>query len=252
MLMTQSSVRIPFEDITCWEVSFLPPAMATATPLRKKRNFRGLQLQVNDPPAAPSNSPKISLNLANIQPLNIRKSSQTPTVTKPRSTLPAEAASQPEVTSPDDIVTPVSTLPLKGVVPGGSKPPGGRKRPPPMTLQAPKLPPSNINVESTPSITTSDESNPVTVMSTANSATNTASFSRRNTYHVHLSNALANLDMNREIKFELKSEDLMDLQELGAGNGGSVKKVEHMPTGTIMAKKVCLYVNVAALVVECT
>jgi len=58
--------------------------------------------------------------------------------------------------------------------------------------------------------------------------------------------------MNREIKFELKSEDLMDLQELGAGNGGSVKKVEHMPTGTIMAKKVCLYVNVAALVVECT
>lgn len=250
--MTPSSVKILLKDITCWEVSFLPPAMATATPLRKKRNFRGLQLQVNDPPATPSSSAKISLNLANIQPLNIRKSSQTPIVTKPRSTLPAEAAPGQEATSPDDIVTPVSTLPSKSVVPGSSKPPGGRKRPPPMTLQAPKLPPSNINVVSTPPVIASDEGNSVTVVNTANSATNTASFSRRNTYHVHLSNALANLDMNREIKFELKSEDLMDLQELGAGNGGSVKKVEHMPTRTIMAKKVCLYVNVAVLVVECT
>ncbi len=61
---------------------------------------------------------------------------------------------------------------------------------------------------------------------------------RRNTYHAHLSNALANLDMNNEIKFELKAEDLKDLQELVQGNGGSVKKVEHLPTGTIMAKKV--------------
>lgn len=48
--------------------------------------------------------------------------------------------------------------------------------------------------------------------------------------------------MNAEIKFELKAEDLKDLQELGQGNGGSVKKVEHIPTGTIMAKKVrCVY-----------
>jgi mitogen-activated protein kinase kinase len=44
--------------------------------------------------------------------------------------------------------------------------------------------------------------------------------------------------MNAEIKFDLKNEDLKDLQELGQGNGGSVNKVEHVPTGTIMAKKV--------------
>ena len=31
--------------------------------------------------------------------------------------------------------------------------------------------------------------------------------------------------------------DLKDLKELGQGNSGSVKKVEHTPTGTIMAKK---------------
>ena len=61
---------------------------------------------------------------------------------------------------------------------------------------------------------------------------------RRNTYHAALSNTLANLDMNAEIKFDLRNEDLKDLQELGQGNGGSVKKVEHTPTGTIMAKKV--------------
>ena len=45
--------------------------------------------------------------------------------------------------------------------------------------------------------------------------------------------------MNSETKFhDLHNEDLKDLQELGQGNGGSVKKVEHTPTGTIMAKKV--------------
>ncbi|KAG5221355.1 MAP kinase kinase (MEK) [Salix suchowensis] len=43
--------------------------------------------------------------------------------------------------------------------------------------------------------------------------------------------------MNAEMNFELRNEDLKDLQELGQGNGGSVKKVEHTPTGTMMAKK---------------
>lgn len=46
--------------------------------------------------------------------------------------------------------------------------------------------------------------------------------------------------MNAEMNFELRNEDLKDLQELGQGNGGSVKKVEHTPTGTMMAKKVSL------------
>jgi mitogen-activated protein kinase kinase len=44
--------------------------------------------------------------------------------------------------------------------------------------------------------------------------------------------------MDTEVMFDLRAEDLKDLQELGRGKAGSVKKVEHTPTGTIMAKKV--------------
>ena len=62
------------------------------------------------------------------------------------------------------------------------------------------------------------------------SAPATASASK--TYHSALSEKLANFGE------DLKNEDLKDIQELGQGNGGSVKKVEHTPTGTIMAKKV--------------
>ena len=59
------------------------------------------------------------------------------------------------------------------------------------------------------------------------------------TYHTTLSTTLANLELNSENKYhDLRNEDLKDLHELGQGNGGSVKKVEHLPTGTIMAKKV--------------
>lgn len=64
------------------------------------------------------------------------------------------------------------------------------------------------------------------------SAPATASASK--TYHSALSEKLANFGE------DLKNEDLKDIQELGQGNGGSVKKVEHTPTGTIMAKKIVL------------
>jgi mitogen-activated protein kinase kinase len=36
----------------------------------------------------------------------------------------------------------------------------------------------------------------------------------------------------------MKAEDLREIGDLGSGNGGSVKKVTHLPTGTTMAKKV--------------
>ncbi|KAI0301193.1 kinase-like domain-containing protein [Multifurca ochricompacta] len=42
------------------------------------------------------------------------------------------------------------------------------------------------------------------------------------------------------LSYDLRDEDLKDLNELGQGNGGSVKKVEHVPTHTIMAKKIVL------------
>lgn len=68
-----------------------------------------------------------------------------------------------------------------------------------------------------------------------------SSTSARRNMAATLSSTLANLDLNASgrKKFDVKSEDLKNLQELGQGNGGSVMKVEHVPTGTIMAKKVC-------------
>jgi len=60
---------------------------------------------------------------------------------------------------------------------------------------------------------------------------------KRSARHASLSSTLAKLDLTAA-EFSLKNEDLKNLAELGQGNGGSVVKVEHVPTGTIMAKKV--------------
>lgn len=46
------------------------------------------------------------------------------------------------------------------------------------------------------------------------------------------------LEIGVEFKLDLRSEDLIVLKELGAGNGGTVSKVEHAATKVIMAKKV--------------
>lgn len=53
----------------------------------------------------------------------------------------------------------------------------------------------------------------------------------------HASNGDDNAATKRPT-FDLQHDELKSLQELGQGNGGSVMKVEHVLTGTIMAKKV--------------
>ncbi|RKP05393.1 kinase-like domain-containing protein [Thamnocephalis sphaerospora] len=45
------------------------------------------------------------------------------------------------------------------------------------------------------------------------------------------------LEIGVELKLDLRPEDLQVIEELGAGNGGTVSKVMHMPTRVIMAKK---------------
>lgn len=50
---------------------------------------------------------------------------------------------------------------------------------------------------------------------------------------------LSTLEIGLEFKLDLRAEDLKVVNELGAGNGGTVSKVIHAPTKTIMAKKVC-------------
>ena len=49
---------------------------------------------------------------------------------------------------------------------------------------------------------------------------------------------LADLALSKKEQLNIKAEDLEILHELGAGNGGTVSKVLHKPTNTIMARKV--------------
>lgn len=62
----------------------------------------------------------------------------------------------------------------------------------------------------------------------------------RTSYHSKLSEQLANLDVGAD-KLDLKLDDLEEMRELGAGNGGTVKLVKHVPTQTTMAKKVSFF-----------
>lgn len=49
----------------------------------------------------------------------------------------------------------------------------------------------------------------------------------------------AQLEIGIEFNLDLRPEDLELIKELGAGNGGTVSKVRHIPTNTVMARKVC-------------
>ena len=53
-----------------------------------------------------------------------------------------------------------------------------------------------------------------------------------------ISNRLGTLEIGVEVQLDLRAEDLQVIQELGAGNGGTVSKVMHVATQKIMAKKV--------------
>ncbi|KAI0473224.1 MAP kinase [Xylariaceae sp. FL0804] len=48
----------------------------------------------------------------------------------------------------------------------------------------------------------------------------------------------AQLEIGIEFNLDLRQEDLEIVKELGSGNGGTVSKVKHLPTGTMMARKV--------------
>ncbi len=48
----------------------------------------------------------------------------------------------------------------------------------------------------------------------------------------------AQLEIGIEYNLDLRPEDLEFIKELGSGNGGTVSKVRHIPTNTIMARKV--------------
>lgn len=49
---------------------------------------------------------------------------------------------------------------------------------------------------------------------------------------------LSDLEIGLELRLDLREEDIQNIEELGAGNGGTVYKVLHIPSKRIMAKKV--------------
>jgi mitogen-activated protein kinase kinase len=55
------------------------------------------------------------------------------------------------------------------------------------------------------------------------------------------SNRTDTLEIGLEFRLDLRSEDLIILKELGAGNGGTVSKVMHASTKVVMARKVQIF-----------
>ncbi len=58
---------------------------------------------------------------------------------------------------------------------------------------------------------------------------------------VHENEQSGMVDIPQALKLNVELQDVQVIQELGAGNGGTVHKVLHKTTGTIMALKVRLF-----------
>lgn len=58
------------------------------------------------------------------------------------------------------------------------------------------------------------------------------------------------LEIGVEFQLDLRAEDLIVLKELGAGNGGTVSKVQHAATKVIMARKVCWEWKICGIVTD--
>jgi mitogen-activated protein kinase kinase len=159
--------------------------MATpTTPLRKKRNYKALILDVSQTPPSPQPEP-----------------------------LPIPIASR-AAPSPAN---------AKGALTVG----GSKKRPPGLTLGT-KGP-----AKAVPAPQHDDGMLTIPAPSSAQGTGSASPF--RSNYQSTLTQQLEALSLGQ---VAIKAEDLREVGELGSGNGGSVKKVLHLPTGTSMAKKV--------------
>ena len=104
---------------------------------------------------------------------------------------------------------------------------GAKKRPPGLSLGT---------KASTKTAPTSQHDDGMLTIPAPSSAQGTGSASPfRSNYQSTLTQQLEALSLGQ---VALKAEDLREVGDLGSGNGGSVKKVLHVPTGTLMAKKV--------------
>lgn len=191
-----------------------------ATPIRKKRNFKALQLNVGgDAPASSVTAAPKDSNAAKEQPVGISMRTA-PTATGPglKKRPPPFALKAPRVDSNSGMVSAIE--PSANSVLGGADGVNG----------------ANGSAGANGSYVVSS-SGPSSAPLTNNNVN-----VKRNTLHQTISTTLANLEATStaEVKYDLKNEDFVDIQDLGQGNGGSVKKAEHVPTKTIMAKKTVL------------
>ena len=157
---------------------------APATSIRKKRNFKGLGVDISRPPPSPQPEP-----------------------------LPIPIASR--------------AAPSPANAKGASAAGGAKKRPPGLTLGT-KGP-----AKGAPAPQHDDGMLTLPAPSSAQGTGSASPF--RSNYQSTLTQQLEALSLGQ---VALKAEDLREVGDLGSGNGGSVKKVLHVPTGTLMAKKV--------------
>jgi len=159
-------------------------ATPAAPPIRRKRNHKGLGLDVSRPPPSPQ---------------------------------------------PEPVPIPIATraAPSPANAKGASAAGGAKKRPPGLTLGT-KAPAKAAPVP--------QHDDGMLTIPAPSSAQGTGSASPfRSNYQSTLTQQLDALSLGQ---VALKAEDLREVGDLGSGNSGSVKKVLHVPTGTLMAKKV--------------
>lgn len=200
-----------------------------ATPIRKKRNFKALQLNVGgEAPASSVTAAPKDANATKEQPVGISMRTA-PTATGPglKKRPPPFALKAPRVDSNSGMVSAIE--PSANSVLGGADGANG-------TNGSAGANGSYLVASSGPS------SAPLT-------ATNNNVNVKRNTLHQTITTTLANLEATStaEVKYDLKNEDFLEIRDLGQGNGGSVKMAEHIPTKTIMAKKVRAVLLVAGI-----
>jgi mitogen-activated protein kinase kinase len=106
----------------------------------------------------------------------------------------------------------------------------GKRKPPAMDLSKSRAPLDNL---------TMSQRSPIPLpVSTPKSAELSSSSPSQSSFH-SLQERLATMEIGHpDAAMDLRVEDFLTLSELGQGNGGSVSKVEHIPTQQIMAKKV--------------
>jgi mitogen-activated protein kinase kinase len=170
-----------------------------------------------EPPAAPETEKKITA--ATRKKRNIKALQ-----------LNVEPASAP-APAPPSMQLPSNRTKASGTL--GTKPAGKRKPPPKMDLTKSKSKDGEGEGKRAPSPGFLTVDGP----GSAPASGGRSASAQRTSYHSKLTEQLANLDIGSDTKLDLKLEDLEDLRELGAGNGGTVKLVKHLPTQMTMAKK---------------